>query len=221
MVYDRRTELGLTQAELAERAGMKQPAISRIEGGGTVPTLPLLRRLARALDAELSIGFTSRREETALAEEPVEDGPATSETAAEPHIVEAAEHDEALFEAALVKHLAVPSPSDGSREERFDVDLSALHSTVQPIQAKMQRRGRLHRRRPDGLNDWLVAYALLRQSTPDMREFFKSSEVLRVLARSPYELRARQVHASLEALNKRFRLLAAELEDEAERLTDA
>jgi hypothetical protein len=54
-----------------------------------------------------------------------------------------------------------------------------------------------------------------------MREFFKSSEVLRVLARSPYELRARQVHASLEALNKRFRLLAAELEDEAERLTDA
>jgi ribosome-binding protein aMBF1 (putative translation factor) len=55
MVYDRRTELGLSQSELAERCGMKQPQISRIEGGGTVPTIPLLRRLAHALDAELSI----------------------------------------------------------------------------------------------------------------------------------------------------------------------
>lgn len=58
MVYDRRTALGLSQAELAERCGMKQPQISRIEGGGTVPTIPLLRRLARALDAELSINLT-------------------------------------------------------------------------------------------------------------------------------------------------------------------
>lgn len=57
MVYDRRTALGLSQSELAERSGMKQPQISRIEGGGTVPTIPLLRRLARALDAELSINL--------------------------------------------------------------------------------------------------------------------------------------------------------------------
>lgn len=55
MVYDRRTALGLSQTELADRCGMKQPQISRIEGGGTVPTIPLLRRLARALDAELTI----------------------------------------------------------------------------------------------------------------------------------------------------------------------
>ncbi len=58
MVYDRRTALGLSQSELAERCGMKQPQISRIEGGGTVPTIPLLRRLAHALDAELSINLT-------------------------------------------------------------------------------------------------------------------------------------------------------------------
>ncbi|MFB9450783.1 helix-turn-helix domain-containing protein [Dactylosporangium vinaceum] len=31
MVYDRRTELGLTQGELAERAGMSQPQLSRLE----------------------------------------------------------------------------------------------------------------------------------------------------------------------------------------------
>lgn len=57
MVYDRRTALGLSQAEPASRCGMQQPQISRIEGGGTVPTIPLLRRLAEALDAELTIGL--------------------------------------------------------------------------------------------------------------------------------------------------------------------
>jgi ribosome-binding protein aMBF1 (putative translation factor) len=60
MVYDRRTALGLSQTELAEGCGMKQPQISRIEGGGTVPTIPLLRRLARALDAEVTIGLAPR-----------------------------------------------------------------------------------------------------------------------------------------------------------------
>ncbi|MGW9022671.1 helix-turn-helix domain-containing protein [Streptomyces sp. NPDC055722] len=58
LVHDRRTTLGLSQAELAERCGMKQPQISRIEGGGTVPTIPLLRRLADALEAELTIELT-------------------------------------------------------------------------------------------------------------------------------------------------------------------
>ncbi|MFQ6325623.1 helix-turn-helix domain-containing protein [Nocardia sp. CWNU-33] len=41
-VYIRRTELGLTQAELAARAGLTQAKISRIEGSDAVPTLPLL-----------------------------------------------------------------------------------------------------------------------------------------------------------------------------------
>ncbi|MBB5966244.1 helix-turn-helix domain-containing protein [Planomonospora venezuelensis] len=54
-VYDRRTALGLSQAELARRAGMTQPQISTIEGGDSVPTLALLTRLAGALDASLSI----------------------------------------------------------------------------------------------------------------------------------------------------------------------
>ncbi|MEV0609286.1 helix-turn-helix domain-containing protein [Polymorphospora rubra] len=54
-VYDRRTALGLSQAELARRAGMTQPQISNIEGGDSLPTLPLLTRLAKALDASLTI----------------------------------------------------------------------------------------------------------------------------------------------------------------------
>lgn len=57
MVYDRRMELGLTQAELAARTGMTQPQLSRLESGGATPTVPLLARLARALDAELDISF--------------------------------------------------------------------------------------------------------------------------------------------------------------------
>ncbi len=57
MVFDRRTALGLTQAELAARTGMSQPQLSRLESGGATPTVPLLARLARALDAELDISF--------------------------------------------------------------------------------------------------------------------------------------------------------------------
>ncbi|MFM9368365.1 helix-turn-helix domain-containing protein [Streptomyces sp. Da 82-17] len=56
-VYVRRSELGLTQAELAERAGLTQAKISRVEGSDTVPTLPLLAKLARALDASLNIAL--------------------------------------------------------------------------------------------------------------------------------------------------------------------
>lgn len=54
-VCNRRIELGLSQAELAERAGMTQPQVSRMEGGDTVPTLPLLRRLAKALEGTLNL----------------------------------------------------------------------------------------------------------------------------------------------------------------------
>ena len=57
MVHDRRTELDMTQAELAARAGMTQPQLSRLESGGATPTVPLLARLAAALNADLDISF--------------------------------------------------------------------------------------------------------------------------------------------------------------------
>jgi HTH-type transcriptional regulator / antitoxin HipB len=56
-VRQRREELGLTQAELAERVGLKQPAVARFEAGGTMPTIPMLERLAEALGVRLNVEF--------------------------------------------------------------------------------------------------------------------------------------------------------------------
>jgi HTH-type transcriptional regulator/antitoxin HipB len=53
----RREELGWSQRQLAERAGMTQPGIARFEAGGTTPTLPLLERLASALGLTLTISL--------------------------------------------------------------------------------------------------------------------------------------------------------------------
>jgi predicted transcriptional regulator len=48
---ERRNELGLTQSELADRAGVSQPLIARIEGGDVDPRLSTLRSIVEALDA--------------------------------------------------------------------------------------------------------------------------------------------------------------------------
>ena len=49
-----------SQAELASAAGMTQSAVARFEAGGTVPTLPVLGRIARALDADLTVRVAPR-----------------------------------------------------------------------------------------------------------------------------------------------------------------
>jgi HTH-type transcriptional regulator/antitoxin HipB len=53
----RRQELGWSQRQLAERAGMTQPGVARFEAGGTTPTLPLLERLASALGLTVTISL--------------------------------------------------------------------------------------------------------------------------------------------------------------------
>ena len=57
-VRARRLELGMSQVELAERAGMTQSAVSRLESGGAVPTIGVLERLATALIADLVVKLT-------------------------------------------------------------------------------------------------------------------------------------------------------------------
>ncbi len=59
-VRELRERRGWSQSQLARAAGMTQSAVARFEAGGTVPTLPVLDRLARALDADLTVTVTPR-----------------------------------------------------------------------------------------------------------------------------------------------------------------
>ena len=59
-VRELRLARGWSQAELASAAGMTQSAVARFEAGGTVPTLPVLGRIARALDADLTVRVAAR-----------------------------------------------------------------------------------------------------------------------------------------------------------------
>jgi ribosome-binding protein aMBF1 (putative translation factor) len=54
-IVDLRERRGFTQAELAERCGIDQADISRIERGSTSPTTRTLLRIAEALDADLRL----------------------------------------------------------------------------------------------------------------------------------------------------------------------
>lgn len=60
-VRELRERRGWSQSVLAHRAGMTQSAVARFEAGGTTPTLPVLDRLARALDADLAVQINPRQ----------------------------------------------------------------------------------------------------------------------------------------------------------------
>jgi ribosome-binding protein aMBF1 (putative translation factor) len=53
-VRELREQHGWNQTQLAHEAGRTQSAVARFEAGGTIPTLLVLERLARALDVELT-----------------------------------------------------------------------------------------------------------------------------------------------------------------------
>ena len=59
-VRELRVARGWSQADLASAAAMTQSAVARFEAGGTVPTLPVLGRIAQALDAELTVRVDAR-----------------------------------------------------------------------------------------------------------------------------------------------------------------
>jgi DNA-binding XRE family transcriptional regulator len=54
---ERRFELGLTQDEVAKKAGTSHSAVSRLEKGTHIPQLPTLQRIAAVLDEELLVCF--------------------------------------------------------------------------------------------------------------------------------------------------------------------
>ena len=57
MLMKEREAQHMTQTELAERTGLRQSNISRIEKGQASPTLATLRRIARGLGKELQVRF--------------------------------------------------------------------------------------------------------------------------------------------------------------------
>jgi DNA-binding XRE family transcriptional regulator len=51
---------GLTQTQLAEMVGTRQPSIARLENGSSIPSLSFLDRIARALDARIELRVVPR-----------------------------------------------------------------------------------------------------------------------------------------------------------------
>jgi transcriptional regulator with XRE-family HTH domain len=54
---------GLTQEQLAELVGTKQPGIARLESGASTPTLSFLRKVAAALGARLAVRLVPLQDE--------------------------------------------------------------------------------------------------------------------------------------------------------------
>ena len=59
-VATRRSSLGLSQRELADRCRTTQSAIARLETGGRPPRIDTLLRIAAALDCELAVELRPR-----------------------------------------------------------------------------------------------------------------------------------------------------------------
>ena len=56
-MIDARKQSGLTQKELAERTGITQSDISRLENGSANPSLKTLQRLAEGMGMQLKLEF--------------------------------------------------------------------------------------------------------------------------------------------------------------------
>jgi DNA-binding XRE family transcriptional regulator len=53
---------GLTQTQLAQKVGTKQPSIARLEKGESTPSLAFLEKLAEALDARLEVRIVPQKD---------------------------------------------------------------------------------------------------------------------------------------------------------------
>jgi ribosome-binding protein aMBF1 (putative translation factor) len=62
LIIHKRTELGLSQEELAERMGTTASVISRLESGQHSATIKTLQRIAAALETRLVVGFAEEEE---------------------------------------------------------------------------------------------------------------------------------------------------------------
>lgn len=60
-IIDARNSQNLTQKELAERTGINQADISKLENGTRNPSVNLLKRLAEGMDMALKIEFIPKQ----------------------------------------------------------------------------------------------------------------------------------------------------------------
>jgi transcriptional regulator with XRE-family HTH domain len=58
IVREARRRAGLTQAALAERAGVPKSTVGRIESGARTPSVELVERLVRAAGLEITLGLS-------------------------------------------------------------------------------------------------------------------------------------------------------------------
>ena len=56
-IIERRNQKRMTQPELARKAGTRQSAIARLESGTYNPSLRFLKKVAKALDAQVKISL--------------------------------------------------------------------------------------------------------------------------------------------------------------------
>jgi transcriptional regulator with XRE-family HTH domain len=63
-----RIKLGLTQAQLAEMVGTKQPSIARLENGEGSPSLSFLEKVAEALGANVKVHLIPKTSASAIRE---------------------------------------------------------------------------------------------------------------------------------------------------------
>lgn len=62
LIISERTSLGMTQKQLAEKSGVSQANISKMENGSYLPSVPILKRISEALGKRLIIDFADREE---------------------------------------------------------------------------------------------------------------------------------------------------------------
>lgn len=64
LVREARKRAGLTQAALAQRAGVPQSTVARVESGARTPSTDLVERLVRAAGYEIRVGLGEPDPET-------------------------------------------------------------------------------------------------------------------------------------------------------------
>ncbi|MGQ9585676.1 MAG: nucleotidyltransferase domain-containing protein [Anaerolineae bacterium] len=120
---------GLSQRQLAELVGTRQPSIARLESGSTEPKIAFLRRIAKALNARLVIRLVPE-EEVAQGEQAA-GTPVRYAEMAEPHLVRDADAPPAVSPSKVsIRRAKMPEEEIADFCRRWRVTELALFGSV-------------------------------------------------------------------------------------------